>query len=140
MEPRAKWIARPDAEASPRCAVPGCAAFATATLRIHPHAQVAWLVDLDVDTPGDHLCARHADSLHEAPGWVLHDERHRARTVERSVATAHDHRLSIESVDALPGLDLRRAGTDDEPAAETEDLLDARSPLLSRAFAKSRDS
>jgi hypothetical protein len=158
MERRAKWTAH---AASRVCAVPGCVAFATATLRVDDTEPVAWLVDLDPDRAGDDLCARHADALREGDGWVLHDGRRQNQLVDRSVVEArHGRTVAPSSPTSDFRLDLRAAGraiTDGielvdgyedydeyEDLAYDEDgdadLLDARSPLLRRAFAKSRDA
>jgi hypothetical protein len=84
---------------------------------------------------GDDLCAHHADELHASGDWVLHDERGRTpRRRGRSVGALRSRPLAPPPPAPLPGLDLRRP-------AETEsvdDLLAAKSPLLARAFSKSR--
>src|SRR2546429_2156262 len=77
MEHRGKWVA-PTVHGSPRrCAVRRCRGAAVATLRTHPTAPAAWLVDLAPEGVGDDVCAYHADSLRPADGWMLHDTRRR---------------------------------------------------------------
>jgi hypothetical protein len=123
-----KWARRDPSSDVLVCAVAACGAPATATLRSDPSQPRAWLVDR-APGAGEHLCTRHADALEATGDWVLHDERrrHRGRNVTADELHLDDH-------DDDDRLDLRRP--DPRPVA---DLLDARSPLLSRAFAKSRD-
>jgi hypothetical protein len=123
----AKWTGRDPSPDVPICAVAGCGAAATATLRSDASLPRAWLVDL-APGAGEHLCTRHADALEPTGDWVLHDERRR----HRGRAPAAEE-LQLDD-DPAGRLDLRRP----DPRPVTE-LLDARSPLLSRAFAKSRD-
>src|SRR4051812_1143996 len=126
MGASAKWTGRDPSSGLLPCAVPGCPYAATATLRSHPTQPRAWLLDLAPGT-GEPLCTRHADALEPSGDWVLHDERRR-----------HRGRAATDGVkldDATEGrLDLRRP----EPHP-VDEMLDARSPLLSRAFAKSRE-
>jgi hypothetical protein len=124
----AKWTGRDPSPDVLTCAVAGCGAPATSTLRSDPSLPRAWLVDL-APGAGEHLCTRHADALEATGDWVLHDERRR----HRGRAPAADD-LQFDDDEDHDRLDLRRP--DPRPVA---DLLDARSPLLSRAFAKSRD-
>ena len=122
----AKWTGRDPSSALLPCAVAGCTAHATATLRSHASQPRAWLVDLAPGT-GEPLCTRHADALEASGDWVLHDERRR----HRGRAGRDDVMLDGEVDDRL---DLRRP-----TGRAVDELLDARSPLLSRAFAKSRE-
>ena len=133
MGQRAKWTGRETANDAPTCRVPGCRAVATATLRTHPGDARAWLVDGTV-AGGDSLCTRHADALEAPAGWVLHDERALRSTFRRSVEVARRAR-PVAGPRRVPRLDLRRP----EATGSVDELLDAHSPLLSRAFAKSRD-
>jgi hypothetical protein len=133
MGQRAKWKRRESSD-TPACSVPGCHATAVATLRTHDADERCWLVD-GVGTDGEHICRRHADDLRAAPGWVLHDERERQATARRSVEVARRARPIAGGRGAASRVDLRRS----ETTAPVDDLLDAQSPLLSRAFAKSRD-
>jgi hypothetical protein len=128
------------------CARPGCGSTAAATLRFLPTQREAWLVDLDQSsarTEGD-LCARHAAGLVLPRGWNLHDERTRPNLVAvptrkpaapprkpKRPAKRVQPRVSPEP-EPEPELPL-------EPATNTatEELaavLDARTPLLRRAF------
>jgi hypothetical protein len=133
MGQRAKWASRESASDAPVCRLPGCRAAATATLRTHPGQARAWLVDGAV-AGGDALCTRHADALQAPADWALHDERAQRSPLRRSVEVARRAR-PVGRPRNLPRLDLRRL----EDAGSVDDLLDAHSPLLSRAFAKSRD-
>jgi hypothetical protein len=83
---------------------------AAATLRFHSTRREASLVDLDDTVPraqGD-LCAQHTDTLLLPRGWALHDERTPAVAILRPVADVRETELA--------------------------DVLDARTPLLQRAF------
>jgi hypothetical protein len=97
------------------CARPGCGADAAATLRFLPIQREASLVDIDVTsarTEGD-LCEEHALTLTLPRGFHLSDERRVVRTVT-----------------------IVRAAEPHLEAAQPEDLLDAHTPLLKRAFDK----
>jgi hypothetical protein len=133
MGARAKWTDR-GAPGARACAVPSCGATAVAVLRVDPQEPRAWLVDVDGRTDGDALCQRHADLVAPAPGWDVHDERRRLREAH-SIAAARRTRPVAGPDNVLGHLDLRRP----EPAT-VDEMLDAQSPLLSRAFAKSRDT
>jgi hypothetical protein len=135
MGDSAKWTRRDTAVTGPRCAVDGCTAAAVTTLRTDAAAARAWLVDLGTNATGDDLCARHADALEAPAGWVLHDERERRARDDASIDRARRTRPRPAS-DGHARLDLRRPDAD---GGTVDDLLDAQSPLLSRAFAKSRD-
>jgi uncharacterized protein DUF3499 len=140
------WARRYRAEEHRLCARPGCGEPAVATLRFQPTQRAAWLIDVDqavAHTERD-LCARHATSLVLPRGWQLHDAR--AGAVGDDVATP--------DVPALrrPGLRARRfdlapvpepvvapeqAEEPEQPqvvGAALRNVLDARTPLLRRAF------
>jgi hypothetical protein len=151
MERRAKWTGRGDVANGAKCVVPGCGGTAVAAVRIDGMASRAWLVDRATSPDGQDLCRRHADALEPGPGWTVYDERSRTRRLNPSVDGSRRARARSEALApppvALPGVDLRRGNlepealvpdTNDEPEGPT-DLLDAQSPLLARAFAKSRD-
>jgi len=95
------------------CARPGCRAEAAATLRFLPIQREASLVDIDVTsarTEGD-LCEQHALTLTLPRGFHLSDERRVVRTVT-----------------------IVRAAESEPDVEQPDDLLDARTPLLRRAF------
>jgi len=143
------------------CARAGCNAPAVATLRFQPTERRAWLAELDdsaARTQGD-LCQRHAAALVLPRGWELHDERPlvaadgaappreatpiKAVEIEAAVAT-----IDVEPTDAEPETKTAAAdangagpvlGGDDEAVEEELDtILDARTPLLQRAFRNAR--
>jgi hypothetical protein len=124
-----------------------------ARLRADPEGPRAWLVDLDpgVGTAGgagerdderlaegtnEVVCARHADALVASEGWTVRDERRRRARSEPSVAGPRRAPDGAPAPAHPQRLDLRRAPA----AAAVDDLLDAHSPLLRRAFAKSREA
>jgi hypothetical protein len=117
-------VARTYRSADRLCARPGCGAPATATLRFQSTLREAWLVAIDRTGPrteGD-LCTRHAQALVLPRGWLLHDERPQI------------HLVSAERPEPEP-----------EPVEPTKDddldqLLDARTPLLQRAFSNVRSA
>jgi hypothetical protein len=138
MGTRPKWSGRDSLETWSRCAVEGCDAIAIATLRAdQSSAPRAWLVDLERPSAGEDVCARHADALAASEGWTVHDVRAtRARSVH-SVDASRRSRPALDVTEEIAGIDLRRPGA---PIGSDDALLDARSPLLRRAFAKSRDA
>jgi hypothetical protein len=144
MERRPKWTGRGDTANRTKCVVPGCGGIAVAAVRIDGMSSRAWLVDRTGSHDCQDLCRRHADTLEAGPGWTVHDERTRTRRLQPSVDGARRARTRRERVMpavTLPGVDLRRGRIEPDDLGENEpdDLLDAQSPLLARAFAKSRD-
>jgi hypothetical protein len=111
------------------CARPGCSAPTVATLRFQSTRREAWLVEVDYDaasTEGD-LCAKHAGTLVLPRGWRLHDERTQIHLVEPVKSMGPE--LIAEAVEVVaPDAD------DPTPAEDLATLLDARTPLLQRAF------
>jgi hypothetical protein len=129
------------------CARPGCGAAAAATLRFQPTQREAWLVELDDTSPrteGD-LCARHAAALVLPRGWQLHDERlERPDTDEgappnpKRRKAPRARRPPLRAVpEPQPQLDLETATPEPlevPPIADLDDVFDAQTPLLKRAF------
>jgi hypothetical protein len=120
------------------CARAGCNAPAVATLRFQSTERRAWLAELDdsaARTQGD-LCQRHAAALVLPRGWELHDERPFAATTPRepTVADETEPQPAANGNGAGPVL-----GADDDAVEEALDsILDARTPLLQRAFRNAR--
>jgi hypothetical protein len=133
MEQRVKWSAPSAATTIRRCAVPTCRAAAVATLRTDAREPVAWLVDLADAGTGEDVCGTHADQISSTGEWVLHDVRTNGRGRPATVGATRSRPLP-PAPPRLPDLDLRRPA---EPES-LDELLAANSPLLSRAFAKSR--
>jgi hypothetical protein len=147
------------------CARAGCGAPAATTLRFQPTLRQAWLVDLDESAARTHgdLCHRHAASLVLPRGWELHDERTDAssREGDRPPAEGADEssprRVRVRrrapangsqpdpAPSRLPGFEPVIVPPNGHAATETEEdddalnaILDARTPLLRRAFRNSR--
>ena len=111
------------------CARPGCGADAAATLRFLPIEREASLLDIDVTsarTEGD-LCERHATALTLPRGFHLNDERRILRTVTIVREPERDPDVEVEVVIEV------EVELDDEDTS-ADNLLDARTPLLKRAF------
>jgi hypothetical protein len=109
--------ARRDEEYTRRqCARFGCSAVAVATFTFDSNARTVWL---DTPAPGSaragELCHRHARSLTPPRGWQLDDRRHRPPAAPWAATESAESAM----------------------AGELHDLLDARSPLLARAFRSS---
>jgi hypothetical protein len=137
------------------CARAGCNAPAVATLRFQSTERRAWLAELDdsaARTQGD-LCQRHAAALVLPRGWELHDERASAvappapEPVELDASDEPDVGEAVDGDDeaAANGAGPRSApaqfGSNDDDAVVEEQLdtiLDARTPLLQRAFRNAR--
>jgi uncharacterized protein DUF3499 len=147
--------ARRSVEHERLCARRGCGAPAVATLRFQPAQRSAWLVDVDATATNSErdLCTRHATALILPTGWQLFDGRR---------APAGDGEILEPPGVGRPALRARRgdlapvpveeldpqatADEEDEGEAGTEpeqtqvagealiDVLDARTPLLQRAF------
>jgi uncharacterized protein DUF3499 len=165
--PGASWRRRSGSQHRRLCARPGCGTIAAATLRFQPTQREAWLLDLDVSTTrvdGD-LCARHAAALVLPRGWELHDERSTIPSAVTPISLARPRparprltraRTTDQGTAELPGLvtdapappeiqaePARRVppqlgvteATDDDELAQ---VLDARTPLLKRAFSNTR--
>ncbi len=154
MIPGPNWARRYRSEHVRSCARPGCGAPAVATLRFQPTRREALLVDLEDSrgrTEGD-VCTRHAASLVLPRGWSLYDQRRadatltplqpRARTAARPELVIVPEPVAQRSSDtvAQPEAESVDAGSAPQPAAEPTpvetlgELLDARTPLLRRAF------
>ena len=125
------------------CARPGCSAPTVATLRFQSTRREAWLVEVDYEaarTEGD-LCAKHAGALVLPRGWRLHDERapiHFVQPVdERAIEVAAEIEnatpVEVAAVDA-PSVADSEVDDDPTPSEHLATLLDARTPLLQRAF------
>jgi hypothetical protein len=103
---------------SRQCARFGCSAVAVATFTFDSIARTVWL---DTPAPGaaraGELCNRHAGSLTPPRGWQLEDRRAADALPERRLPVAAPAGGTIQT--------------------ELEVLLDARSPLLARAFRSS---
>ena len=140
MIPGPNWARRYRAHHRRLCARPGCESPAAATLRFHSTRREASLCDLDDALPrveGD-LCVRHAAALVLPRGWTLHDERTPEVSVLRPVAPAAPAapaaRVARVDVRVLPQVPPQLGATEVVPEEELADVLDARSPLLQRAF------
>jgi hypothetical protein len=98
------------------CARRGCDSPAVASLRFQPTQRAAWLIDLDATAGHSErdLCARHATALVLPTGWQLFDGRRAsAGDAEAEEAEAEQPQVAGEAL---------------------IDVLDARTPLLQRAF------
>jgi len=152
------WARRDGVDHQRFCARRGCDAPAVATLRFQPGQRAAWLIDLDATAAHSErdLCNRHATALVLPTGWRLFDGRRapdgdaiaEPPALGRPALRARRSDLapvpvSVEHVEQ-PATDEEAEG--DEEAAEGEpqqprvagealsDVLDARTPLLQRAF------
>ena len=117
------------------CTRPGCSTPAAATMRFRPTARVAWLYDLDhsgVRTEAD-LCARHAVALSLPRGWVLHDQRGTGTAPPSAGAWRRVASVPVTPT-AHPAARDAAIVTNDDTADELAETLDARTPLLQRAF------
>ena len=127
------------------CARAGCNAPAVATLHFESTERQAWLAELDdtaARTHGD-LCPRHVAALVLPRGWELHDER--ANQIE--VAPVDDDAESDPDDNGSSNGSRARSvpaqfGSHDDDAVDDqlETILDARTPLLRRAFRNARPS
>ena len=150
MIPGPNWARRYRSEHVRSCARPGCGAPAVATLRFQPTRREALLVDLEDSrgrTEGD-VCARHAASLVLPRGWSLYDQRRadatltplqpRARTVVRPELVIVPEPAAQRPPDAVPEPEAESADATSNagptPVETLGELLDARTPLLRRAF------
>ncbi|HXY93153.1 MAG TPA: DUF3499 family protein [Acidimicrobiia bacterium] len=134
-----------------RCSRVGCGEFAVASFCFDGRAALVWLDPLDpgLGLGAGVLCARHADALTPPRGWHLQDRRTRAprlwddRPAAPSTTGRPRHARSARAVEAAPADALPLTDppfrTSDEESEILDHLLDARTPLLSRAFAAVRD-
>jgi hypothetical protein len=111
------WARRYGVEHRRLCARRGCDAPAVATLRFQPTQRSAWLVDVDATASHSErdLCTRHATALILPTGWQLFDRR----------------RASAPAGEEAPEPEPEQPQVAGEPLI---DVLDARTPLLQRAF------
>jgi hypothetical protein len=113
------------------CGRPGCDAPAAATIGFDGTRRVVWLHPVDEPEATGRLCQRHADSLNPPLGWRFLDHRQAGATDE--VADRRPRRPRRPEKQPVPAL-VAGAGID------VDDLLDASSPLLERAFRGARAS
>jgi hypothetical protein len=107
-----------------QCARPGCSAVATTTFTFDSTRCTVWLDALsDVGARAGDLCDRHSRHLAPPQGWRLEDRRTPA------VALAPAATAARPPTGWEPRFD---------PADDLDGLLDARSPLLGRAFGNVR--
>jgi Protein of unknown function (DUF3499) len=144
-----------------RCSRVGCSGHAVASFCFDGRAALVWLDPLDPERGmgAGVLCARHADTLTPPRGWHLQDRRtgtprlwadRPAVTVTRPLGAKPspapvlaDQHAAVHTFDAhtdpLPFDEPAAAGVPAQPPAnppvDVDDLLDARTPLLARAFA-----
>jgi hypothetical protein len=141
------WARRYSVDEQRLCARPGCGEPAVATLRFQPTQRAAWLMDVDqavAHTERD-LCARHATSLVLPRGWEVHDGRAGAEGDDvptPDVPAVRRPALRARRFD-LPPVPVPVAAPEPEPEEPEQlhvvgealsDVLDARTPLLRRAF------
>jgi hypothetical protein len=145
------------------CSRVDCSEPAAAVFGFDAVTALVWLDPYDGESKGaGMLCAEHADTLTPMRGWNLQDrrvraprlwaERPRVVTPKRSASrrARRPYHANPEPTAPLPfesrvgaGSELaparKAAGADAASAAELDHLLDARSPLLARAFQQVRD-
>jgi hypothetical protein len=105
-------------------------------LRFQSTRREAWLVEVDHEaarTEGD-LCAKHAGTLVLPRGWRLHDERHPMHFTEQVDAHEIEVATDVEYEAHVELSDVEVADDDPTPSEHLATLLDARTPLLQRAF------
>jgi hypothetical protein len=130
-----------------QCARPGCSAVATTTFTFDSREQTVWL---DLPREGaaraGELCSRHARVLAAPRGWRIVDRRDGAETGRAPAATETSHPAGNVPPPAVARPAVARAA--DTPGwyprferGDTLDgVLDAATPLLSRAFGNVRAS
>jgi Protein of unknown function (DUF3499) len=138
-----------------RCSRVGCGGHAVASFCFDGRAALVWLDPLDPEhgTGAGVLCARHADALTPPRGWHLQDRRTPAprlwddRPPVPALAaperTRPERRPEPPATAPLPLGPAEPATVTHETAVESAELhrlLDARTPLLARAFAPVRES
>jgi len=96
----------------------------TATFTFNSGQRCVWVDHVGrTDATAGHLCHRHADALAPPRGWELQDRRQLARVLE------HPADPTPPAPPADPAADPAAGG-----------MLDARTPLLARAFRSARAS
>jgi Protein of unknown function (DUF3499) len=139
-----------------RCSRVGCGATAVASFCFDGRAALVWLDPLDParGTGAGVLCARHADTLTPPRGWHLQDRRvasprlwddrprpapppPRPRPV-RAARPALGEAVAVRHDEAPPDMLPLERETLASPTPLAE-LLDARTPLLARAFGSVRE-
>jgi hypothetical protein len=135
-----------------RCSRVGCGGNAVASFCFDGRAALVWLDPLDPDhgVGAGVLCARHADTLTPPRGWHLQDRRvptprlwddRPALPVPAPHArseVAASHAGTAADVPPPPPLPFDETPPEPHPTPLAA-LLEARTPLLARAFAAVRD-
>jgi hypothetical protein len=138
-----------------QCARFGCSAIAVATFTFDSETRTVWLdTPLEGNARAGELCARHARVLTPPRGWRLEDRRGVRQEVAAPLPATPSarpeprvhapRREPVESVSleepTRPGTLIRQLAAGPAGNAledELRGLLDAHSPLLSRAFRSS---
>jgi hypothetical protein len=102
-----------------RCARQLCDSDAVAVCAIDPSSTTVLVFPLETSVVGSPLCRRHLDGLQPPEGWQLRDRR------ELPTGTSPEPSVPSDSAERHDDGDF-------------EALLDASSPLLSRAFRTAR--
>ncbi|HEX9505751.1 MAG TPA: DUF3499 family protein [Acidimicrobiia bacterium] len=145
-----------------RCSRVECDEPAAAQFAFDARASLVWLDPVDdIAVHAGYLCSAHAEALTPPVHWTLQDRRVRAPRLwaDRPASVrraARRGRRCAPAASALPdlppalpfGLPANTAPVDDEeatrwsmrnwPGSELDDVLDARTPLLTRAFQAAR--
>ena len=117
-----------------QCARPGCSAVATTTFTFDSTRSTVWLdVVSDVGARAGDLCERHTRHLAPPQGWLLEDRRVAPAAVASTPVGAAVG-ASVTAVDDRPATPRPAWEPRFDPADDLGGLLDARSPLLGRAF------
>jgi Protein of unknown function (DUF3499) len=137
------------------CSRVGCSGHAVASFCFDGRAALVWLDPLDPERGmgAGVLCARHADTLTPPRGWHLQDRRTgtprlwadrpavavATAAAKPSPAPVLEHqqaaaRVCAPHTDPLP-FDEPAVARAQAPPSDLDDLLDAHTPLLARAFA-----
>ncbi len=115
------------------CARQFCSAAAVARVDFDGEARVVWIDDLGDDKPAAacFLCRRHADSLTPPRNWDLRDLRAQRDTTVVTIPSEPPLEPAPipVSVEVAPAWSPRLFAS-----VDTGTVLDATSPLLSRAF------
>ena len=96
-------------------------------------SRTVWIDDADrAGAVAGHLCERHAARMRPPRGWTIHERRSHGRELAADAAPAE-----VNAVASAPDPPPAWSPTA-RPDAELDAVLDARTPLLARAFRSAR--
>lgn len=123
------------------CDRPGCSAIASVAFTFDGLERTVWLDDVGVSsgTVAGHLCTRHADSMRPPRGWTVLERRTDHETASPDATPPPSPAPAVSATSGAAPATTGSWSPTGTPGSDLAAVLDARTPLLSRAFRSARD-